>query len=300
MASTRTTALAALPLAIAIGLTAGPASARPDAAAPKIPPLIFPLVGTTTYTDDFGDPRGQGTHDGIDIVAPKRAPVVAVEAGTVRIHTTSVRAGCMLYLNGLSGTTYVYVHLNNDVTKENDNTGRCIGGVAYAKGLKTGDAVDAGETIAFNGDSGDADGIAAHLHFEIHPGGGEPVNPYRHLRRAKKLLFAAKAGSAFTAALRGSVISALPGSLTLEVDQVRWWPGGWQVTKIDREVELSVPPTTVVFDPLGAIIAAARLQSAKPGQPARAWTAKAPATLDAQLGEPLALSTDRVELFAGS
>jgi hypothetical protein len=294
MAPTRITARATLLVIAAIGLMTGPASASSS----KVPQLLFPVVGSSTYSDDFGDPRGQGVHEGIDILAPKRTPVIAVEPGKVKFHTTSARAGCMLYLYGESGTTYLYVHLNNDLTKGNDNAGRCVPGVSYARGLQSGDVVAAGEPVAFNGDSGDADGIAAHLHFEVHPEDGEAVNPYPHLRRAKKLLFAVKPGTPFTAAFRGSVVESFGGALTLDVDHVQSWPGSLRVTKVDRRVELTVPPTTVVFDPLGAVIAAAKLQALKPGQPARAWTAKAPATLAAQLGEPLVLATERVELLA--
>ena len=29
----------------------------------------------------------------------------------------------MLYLHGDSGTTYLYIHLNNDLTRKNDNQG---------------------------------------------------------------------------------------------------------------------------------------------------------------------------------
>ena len=42
--------------------------------------------------------------------------------------TSSSAAGCMLYLYGKSGTTYLYIHLNNDVTKGNDNRGKCVPG----------------------------------------------------------------------------------------------------------------------------------------------------------------------------
>jgi hypothetical protein len=293
----RTTARAVL-LAAILGLSAGPVAARPERPAAKVPQLLFPVVGASTYSDDFGDARGQGTHEGIDILAPKRTPLVAVERGKVKFHTTSARAGCMLYLYGESGTTYLYVHLNNDLTKANDNTGRCVPGVAYARGMQSGDEVAAGEPIAFVGDSGDADGIAAHLHFELHPGDRGAVNPYLHLRRAKKLLYAVKPGEPFTAAFRGSVVESFGGSLTLDVDHVQSWPGSLRVTKVDHKLELAVPPTTVVFNALGAVIAAARLEALKPGQPARAWTEKVTATLAAQLGEPLVLSTERVELLA--
>ena len=56
-------------------------------------------------------------------MAAKRAPVIAVESGRVVKYTRSANAGCMLYLYGKSGTTYMYIHLNNDRTLRNDNRG---------------------------------------------------------------------------------------------------------------------------------------------------------------------------------
>lgn len=264
--------------------------------AKKVPPLIFPVIGSATYTDDFGDARGNGGHQGNDLMAPKRAVAVAVEAGTVKFHTTSSRAGCMLYLYGRSGTTYLYIHLNNDLTRGNDNTGRCIAGVAYAKGLRSGAKVAAGQPIGFVGDSGDADGGSAHLHFELHPGDGAAVSPYPYLRKAKKLLFAIQPGKPFTAALRGKVVTSEPGSLTLDVERVQSWPGGLRVTNVRRHVELAVPPETVVTNPVGALIASARLAALKRGENAVAWTEKALATLEAALGEPFVLATKKVVL----
>lgn len=293
------TARAVAFLALGAGLTAGGAGASAPGAG-KVPPLIFPVVGQATYTDDFGAPRGQGRHEANDILAAKRAPAVAAEAGRVKLHTTSARSGCMLYLDGRSGTQYLYVHLNNDLGKGNDNMGKCVAGVAYAPGLRDGQRVEAGEQVAYVGDSGDANGIASHLHFEVHPGGGQAVSPYPFLQKARKLLFAARPGKPFTAALRGNVVSAAAGSLTLKVRHVRSWPGGLGVPTVDRTVELGVPPTTIVFDPLGAIISAAKLRALRPGQGAVAWTQRALATLPAQLGEPLSLVTERVELSRSS
>ena len=40
----------------------------------------------------------------------------------------------MLYLYGDSGTTYLYIHLNNDVTAGNDNRGKCVAGGSYWPG----------------------------------------------------------------------------------------------------------------------------------------------------------------------
>ena len=186
-------------------LSAGAAAASTSA---KVPTLVFPVLGEATYIDDFGDARGQGAHEGNDIMAPRRALALAAEAGTVKFHITSSRAGCMLYLEGESGTEYLYIHLNNDLTSENDNQGQCVPGVAFMKGLKSGAKVLAGEPIGYVGDSGDADGIHPHLHFEVHPNGGGAVSPYPYLRKAKRLLFAARLGTTFTLALTGTVVTA--------------------------------------------------------------------------------------------
>jgi murein DD-endopeptidase MepM/ murein hydrolase activator NlpD len=111
------------------------ALAAPAASAPKVPPLLFPVAGPTTYSDDFGQPRAGGVHQGNDLLATKKTPVIAVESGKVEFWTTSASAGCMLYLHGDSGTMYEYIHLNNDLTMKNDNRGQCVAGTAYAKGL---------------------------------------------------------------------------------------------------------------------------------------------------------------------
>jgi hypothetical protein len=291
----RTTARGILPTALllAAALAAG-GSAR--AATAKVPPLIFPVVGQATYGDDFGDARGQGRHEGNDIMAARRSPAVAVEAGRVQFWTTSARAGCMLYLEGDSGTEYLYVHLNNDLTAANDNRGRCVAGVAYSPGLRDGARVVAGQPIAYVGDSGDANGISPHLHFEIHPGGGAAVDPLPHLRRARRLLFAVVPGRPFTAALRGTVVDAVAGTLTLRVQQARSWPGGVRVPKVDRDVEQMVPPTTQVFDGLGTLLAAAKVSALRPGRTAVAWTERAAGSIEAALGEPFELVAEKVVL----
>jgi hypothetical protein len=261
-----------------------------------VPRLIFPVVGRVEYSDDFGDARSQGAHEGIDVVAAKRSLAVAAEAGTVEFHTTSVQGGCMLYLQGASGAEYLYVHLNNDLTRGNDNRGRCVPGVAYAKGLRNGAAVAAGEPVGFVGDSGDADGIHAHLHFEVHPKGGGAVNPYRHLRRARPLLFAARPGTTVDLTLSGSVVEAFDGVLSLRVETLEARPLGLELAGVGRTLELTVPPEAVVFDPVGALVAAAKLAQVGAGQEATVETEPAEATLRAQLGAPLELVASLVRL----
>jgi hypothetical protein len=279
---------------VAIALTAGLAAASaPAAAAPKVPQLIFPVVGKATYFDDFGAARGQGGHQGNDLMTTWRSPAVAVEAGKVKFHTTSARAGCMLYLYGASGTTYLYIHLNNDLTAKNDNMGKCVAGGSYWKGLKDGARVEAGQPIAYNGNSGDADHAGYHLHFEVHPGGGSDTNPFQYLRQARKPLFAAKPGSQFSLGLRGKLVSAGAGAVSLELERVRHYPGGRWLDVDARTVELAVPADADVAPALAGVYSVAKRQS-RTALPVVAHTVKARATIDAIIGSSRALTVGRV------
>jgi hypothetical protein len=292
MTLARTTARGAVLTLLALLLTAGAATAAGTA---KVPALVFPVLGDAAYTDDFGDPRGQGRHEGNDIMAPRRALALAAEAGTVKFWTTSARAGCMLYLEGESGTEYLYVHLNNDLTLENDNQGTCVPGIAYAKGLKSGAKVLAGQPIGFVGDSGDANGIHPHLHFEVHPGGAGAVSPYPYLRRAKRLLFAARPGTTFTLALTGTVVGAAGEDLQLSLDQVRSWPGGRKVKQSGQKVGVAVPETASlegIDSPMGLAFPALDLLTK--GLPVTVWTEPAKVTLAALSGAKGALAAARV------
>jgi len=297
----RTTARGILLLAI-VGATAGPAGAIPDSgyvpqrvkvvsgAAQQQPAgkrLIFPVLGKFRYGNDYGDPRGQGAHQGIDIVAPRKSLALAAEPGRVKFHITSSRAGCMLYLNGTSGTTYLYIHLNNDLGMTNDNQGGCKPGVAFAPGLKTGMRVAAGEPIGFVGDSGDANGIEPHLHFEVHPNDGASTNPYPYLNRAYRLLFAAP-GKADTALwLKGSVLAQQPEALKVNVNSLGVRTTGLKLNGISRPVQLALSPFTVIQTVAGSLAGTAR---------ATVWTEIFPNTLAAQLGKPGAITAERVLL----
>ncbi|HEX4525923.1 MAG TPA: M23 family metallopeptidase [Gaiellaceae bacterium] len=262
--------LALIVAALASSTTAGATSG--------VPPLLFPVVGAVTYTDDFGQARPGGPHQGNDLLAKKRAPVVAVEDGTVEYWTTSAGAGCMLYLHGDSGTMYEYIHLNNDLTAGNDNKGKCVRGVAYTVADRT--HVTAGEQIGYVGDSGDANGIHPHLHFEVHPKGGKAVSPYPFLQKAAHLLVPApRLGSLFTLRLTGIVVSADARQLTIMVAALTAWPSHLKQSKLGRLLTLTLPTgsdSTFV-----------------PGEQLVAWTLPALGTLEALTGVPGALSLDR-------
>src|SRR6266536_2619765 len=259
-----------------------------------VPDLIFPVVGGATYTDDFGAPRAGGPHQGNDLIAERHTPVVAVEAGSVKTWTTSASAGCMLYLHGDSGTTYLYIHLNNDLTARNDNKGKCVSGTAYAPGLKNGTRVKAGQLVGYVGDSGDADGAHPHLHFEVHPGGGAAVDPYSYLQAAQHLLFYAKVGTPFALALSGTVVAATETTLKLQVSLLQAFPMSVTLKTLAQPLTLTVPATAVVQQK--SATPPARLLAAYAGEPVLAWTQPAPATLKAQLGADGALTAALVQL----
>ncbi|MFL5951995.1 MAG: M23 family metallopeptidase [Gaiellaceae bacterium] len=287
----RTTARGVLFLAAILGLAAGTAGA----AAPRVPDhIIFPVVGQVQYIDDFGAPRPGGAHQGNDLMSAKRSPAVAAEAGTVKYWTTSRSAGCMLYLYGVSGTIYYYIHLNNDLTTKNDNRGKCVRGVAYT--VKNGARVVAGQQIGYVGDSGDADGGASHLHFEVHPGGGHAVSPYPYLQKAYKLLFAAKAGAPFSLALTGVVVSATTDELVVNVATSQAWPSGLTLTKLNRPVTLVVPPAALVQTIVPTVRTVASVTLATKGQKVVVWTQPAPATLKAERADDGALTAALIQL----
>jgi peptidase M23-like protein len=290
----RTTARGFLFLAATIGLAVGSAVAFAANTVPEH--IIFPIVGKVAYIDDFGAPRPGGAHQGNDIMAEKKSPTVAAEAGKVKYWTTSGAAGCMLYLYGASATTYLYIHLNNDLTMRNDNRGKCVKGTAYM--VSNGAKVAAGQQIAYVGDSGDANGGNSHLHFEVHPGGGKAVSPYPYLRKAYKLLFMAKPGTPFSLTLTGTVVSATIDRIVVNVSTSQAWPSGLTLTKLNRPIAVTVPETTVVqsLGVTGSFRAVANLSLAEKGEKVVVWTQPAPASLKAQRADDGLLSSALIQL----
>jgi len=126
------------------------------------------IDGPYDFRDTWGAPRSGGrSHKGVDVMGLYGAEVYAFTSGSVSRLTSSSLGGINLYLWGDDGIEYFYAHLSD-----------------YASGIYSGRYVDAGELIAFNGDSGNARGGPPHVHFEVHPGGGGPVNPYPYAAAA--------------------------------------------------------------------------------------------------------------------
>lgn len=128
--------------------------------------FICPLPrGRTSFIDSWGFPRSGGrTHKGVDMFAARGAPIYAVQAGTARSSSNRL-GGITVHLRADTGFAYYYAHLDS----------RAFSGSKR---------VEQGEIVGYNGNSGNARGTSPHLHFEIRPGGGGPVNPYPTVRGA--------------------------------------------------------------------------------------------------------------------
>lgn len=132
---------------------------------PSVGGSVFPVVGDVSFTDDWGASRPvTGTHAGNDLFADTGTPLVAVADGTLFQVGVNTLGGNRLWLRDQSGTEYYYAHLS-----------------AFAPGAVNGAQVRAGEVIGFTGNSGQAITTPPHLHFEIHPNGGDAINPYPYL-----------------------------------------------------------------------------------------------------------------------
>ena len=173
-----------------VALSAAPAGAGTVAvdAETAVRDIVFPVAGTHSYSDTFGACRSGCTrgHEGTDIMTPKLTPLVAARDATVTwlkdTATPDGSQGNYLMLRDAEGWEYWYIHINNDSpgTDDGANPSEWI----FAPGIERGATVDAGELVAYAGDSGNAEWTGSHLHFEIHNPDGEVINPYRSLQVA--------------------------------------------------------------------------------------------------------------------
>lgn len=144
--------------------------------------MRFPHDSTDVeFGDEFGVFAKDRVHRGIDVFSPKGVPVVAVADGFVVEMRRGATAGFYLEILHADGFSTLYLHLNNDTPGTDD--GRGGWSTAFAPDLAVGDYVEAGQTVGFVGDSGNAEDTAPQTHFELHRW-GQPTDPYPFLTHA--------------------------------------------------------------------------------------------------------------------
>jgi biotin carboxyl carrier protein len=124
-----------------------------EAARPK---TVLPVDGAT-LTSGFGSRWGT-YHYGIDLAAPMHTPEYAAADGVVLRAGSASGFGLAVYILHESGDVTVYGHMDEIL-------------------VSPGDYVEAGDTIALLGNTGQSTG--PHLHFEVHQGGegGTKIDP---------------------------------------------------------------------------------------------------------------------------
>ena len=124
-------------------------------------PILFGVTLDDLYPN-FGDPRdgGSRSHEGFDMLAPLGTPVVSPTEAVVLRTGTGSSAGKYVYTANPGDETFVYMHLDE-----------------IADGLESGDELNPGDVIGYVGDTGNASGGPAHLHFEIREN-RTAVDPY--------------------------------------------------------------------------------------------------------------------------
>src|SRR3990167_3062150 len=135
-----------------------------DTRVEALPIPVLLGVELSNLTKNFGDPRDGGarTHEGLDMLAPEGTPIASpTEAVVIRIGEDD-GSGIYVRTANPGGESFVYMHL-----------------VSVADDLERGDALERGDLIGFVGNTGNASGGPAHLHFEIRKDGAH--DPYPRL-----------------------------------------------------------------------------------------------------------------------
>ena len=164
---------------IAVGGEIVPAPSRNEAPADALSDaeylwsrrLMVPVAGIAPeeVRDTYHAKRGARLHRALDILAPRRTPVLATDDGRIFKLRRNALGGITLYLVDTEERfIYYYAHLQS-----------------YRAGLAAGDRVEKGEVIAYVGTSGNAPRNTPHLHFQMSRldnlerwGRATPMNPH--------------------------------------------------------------------------------------------------------------------------
>lgn len=129
------------------------------------------------FTDSYGASRGNGSHEGCDIMDQKNLPgdipIVSATDGVVTNVGWLYLGGYRIGITSENGIYYYYAHMDS-----------------YAAGIEGGKRIYAGQLLGFMGNTGEGEegtkgNFATHLHFGIYitdeKGNEKSVNPYPFL-----------------------------------------------------------------------------------------------------------------------
>jgi murein DD-endopeptidase MepM/ murein hydrolase activator NlpD len=144
-------------------LSAFAAKAEKQAAQIKLHQWVLPVAaGVYHLTARFGDYSSlwSNFHTGLDFASPTGTPIMAVAGGTISETAYSGAYGNRTIETLPDGTELWYCHQNEF-------------------GTSVGATVRPGQVIGYVGSTGNVTG--PHLHLEVRPGAGDPVDPYEAL-----------------------------------------------------------------------------------------------------------------------
>lgn len=124
---------------------------------------VLPVASYRRLSSHYGEtgPHWESIHTGQDFSAPTGTDVRAATAGIVTFAGRQGPYGNKVEITHPDGTVTWYAHLSRiDVTAT--------------------DAVTTGQVVGLVGSTGNSTG--PHLHFEVHPGGGDAVDPVAVLK----------------------------------------------------------------------------------------------------------------------
>lgn len=129
--------------------------------APTTLPLPVAGVSKRAIANTWGAPRAADRrHQGIDIFAPRGAPVISTTEGLVWRIGQNALGGTVVWVLGPGRQLHYYAHLDR------------IGPIRERQRIATGDV------LGFVGNSGNAARTPPHLHYGIYSGAGRALNPY--------------------------------------------------------------------------------------------------------------------------
>ena len=131
----------------------------------------FPVMGRDNEDvwSFFGDDRdaGKRKHKGVDVFARRGTPLIAITDGKVTSSKNEGLGGKQVWLRDIErGYSLYYAHLDSQF-------------------VATGDYLEAGDTLGWVGNTGNASRTRPHLHFGIYKRGWGAIDPLPFIKKRK-------------------------------------------------------------------------------------------------------------------